>query len=176
MSDHPTPVDLIPIEEEEALAATTIQAEILQWHYHLGHLSFTKIRLLSLARIIPYWLASVRPPKCAGCIYGEMTRRAWCTKSKENVSKIKPVKAPSNCVLVNQLKSSTLGFVAQLKGRLTKKRYHAATVFINHFSDLTYNYEQERLTSKETVAAKAVFGAFACNKGVLIKHYHADNG
>eukprot|EP00957_Ditylum_brightwellii_P128789 9824369-Ditylum_brightwellii.AAC.1 len=105
-----------------------------------------------------------------------MTRRAWRTKSKQNVSKIKPVVAPGDCVLVDQLKSGTPGFVAQFKGRLTKKRYRAVTIFIDHFSDLTYIYEQSRLTSKETVAAKAAFETFACNKDVLIKHYHADNG
>eukprot|EP00957_Ditylum_brightwellii_P171906 13087884-Ditylum_brightwellii.AAC.1 len=96
-----------------------------------------------------------------------MTRRAWRTKSKQNVSKIKPVKAPGNCVSVNQLESSTPGFVAQLKGKLTKKCYRAATVFVNHSSDLTYIYEQTRLTSEETVAANAVIEACVCNKVAL---------
>jgi hypothetical protein len=176
MQGHPKPVDAIPEEEEYALAATTDKAELLRWHYRLNHLSWTKLRLLSLVGILPRKLASIRPPKCSGCLYGTMTKRPWRTKTKQSVNKIKPAKAPGECVSVDQLESSTPGFVAQLKGKLTRKRYKAATIFVDHFSDVTFVYEHERLTSEETVAAKIAFEAWARDRGVVVQHYHADNG
>eukprot|EP00957_Ditylum_brightwellii_P125002 9528904-Ditylum_brightwellii.AAC.2 len=105
-----------------------------------------------------------------------MTRRPWRTKTKQNANKIKHVTSPGACVSVDQLKSTTPGLVAQLKGILTRKQYKCAIVFVDHFSNLTYVYEQERLTLEETVAAKAAFEAFVQEKGVLVKHYHANNG
>ena len=83
---------------------------------------------------------------------------------------------PGECVSVDQLESSTSGFVAQLKGRLTKRRYKCATVFVDHYSDLTYIHHHSRLTSEETVEAKKAFEAYARNYGVRIQHYHCDNG
>eukprot|EP00957_Ditylum_brightwellii_P163929 12480596-Ditylum_brightwellii.AAC.1 len=67
MDDHPLPLEAIPEEENSRLAAVNDQAELLQWHYRLGHLSFCKIRLLSLVGIFPRRLTKIRPPKCAGC-------------------------------------------------------------------------------------------------------------
>ena len=42
------------------------------------------------------------------------------------------------CVSVDQLDATTPGFVAQLKGWLTRKWYRYATVFIDHYSDFDY--------------------------------------
>eukprot|EP00957_Ditylum_brightwellii_P021638 1631822-Ditylum_brightwellii.AAC.1 len=67
MDDHPSPLEAIPEEENEGFAAVNDQAELLQWHYRLGHLSFRKICLLSLVGILPRRLAKIRPPKCTGC-------------------------------------------------------------------------------------------------------------
>jgi hypothetical protein len=173
------PVQSIPnvIEDDEGrLAGESTQADLLRWHYRLGHLSFAKIKLLALLRILPRKLAAVKPPKCAGCIYGSMTRRPWRTKSAQNKGKLRIVQSPGECVSVDQLKLQLLGFVAQLKGKLTRKRYKAATVFVDHKSRLSYVHLQESLTSKETVEAKHAFEAFARSFGIRILHYHADNG
>ena len=35
------------------------------------------------------------------------------------------------------------GFIAQLKGNLTKRRYKYATVFVDQYSDLSYVYLQK---------------------------------
>ena len=77
---------------------------------------------------------------------------------------------------VDQLESSTPGFIPQLKGKLTKQRYRAAMVFVDHFSGLSYIHMQWQLTSVETLEAKHAFEAFARRHYVKIKHYHADNG
>ena len=163
-------------DEDEPLAADTPQAELLRWHYRLGHLPFARLRILALLGTIPRRLTTVKAPKCAGCMYGAMTKRPWRTKGAQNKSKIRSVTNPGDCVSVDQLESPTQGFVAQLKGKLTKKRYGAATIFVDHASRLSYVHLQGRITSDETVQAKRAFEAYARSHGVNVKHYHADNG
>jgi hypothetical protein len=89
---------------------------------------------------------------------------------------LRTVQAPGECISVDQLESPLPGFVAQLKGKLTRKRYKAATIFVDHKSRLSYVHLQESLTSKETVEAKHAFEAYARTFGIHIRHYHADNG
>ena len=72
--------------------------------------------------------------------------------------------------------STQVGFVAQLKGILTKRRYRAATVFVDHYSRIRYVHLMSRLSSEETVKAKQAFERWAADQGVTIKHYHCDNG
>lgn len=163
-------------DEDEVLAADNVQAELLRWHHRLGHLSFNKIRLLSSLGILPRRLTTVRPPKCPGCIYGAMTKRPWRTKAQSNKGTIYVATKPGNCVSVDQLESNTPGFIAQLKGSLTKQRYRAATIFVDHYSRLSYVYLQRGLTSDETLKAKRAFEAYARSHNVQIKHYHCDNG
>eukprot|EP00957_Ditylum_brightwellii_P055249 4187533-Ditylum_brightwellii.AAC.1 len=73
------------------------------------------------------------------------------------------------------MESTVPGFVAQLKGRLTIKRYTAATIFIDHYSRLTYVHLQYDSSSKHTLEAERVFEIWSENVGVEIEHYHADN-
>eukprot|EP00957_Ditylum_brightwellii_P116473 8884363-Ditylum_brightwellii.AAC.2 len=111
MDDHPLPLETIPEEENKGLAAVNKQAEFLRWQYHLGHLSFCKIQLLALVWILPRRLDNIRPPKCAGCIYGNMTRKLWRTKTKQNKNKIMMATTPGQVVSVDHLESTTSGFV-----------------------------------------------------------------
>jgi hypothetical protein len=55
------------------LAATNDQAKLMQWHYCLGHMSFSKHKQLALNSNIPKKLAKVLPPMCAGCLFVAMT-------------------------------------------------------------------------------------------------------
>ena len=105
-----------------------------------------------------------------------MTERPWRTKSTNNRGSIREPSAPVDCVLVYQMDSSTPRFIAQLKGKLTKQSYRAATIFLDHHSDLTYVQLQQVLSSKETVEAKKLFEDYSQTYRVRIKHLHADNG
>ena len=49
------------------------QAELMHWHYCLGHLSFPKLKALAKIGKIPKHLANVLPPVCAGCAFKAMT-------------------------------------------------------------------------------------------------------
>jgi hypothetical protein len=128
-----------PQEEEDehtTLAASKDQAELMRWHYHLGHLPFLKLKQLAIIYKIPRKLAKVAPPKCAGCLFGAMTKILWRGKETKSSQEVFVATKPGKCVSVNQMTSTKLGFVTQLKGKLTKKRYHCATVFVDHYSRL----------------------------------------
>jgi hypothetical protein len=125
--------------------------------------------------MIPHRLALTKPPKCTCCLYGKMTRKPWRTKAKNN----RPIQAatkPGQCVSVDQMESSSMGFIGQLKGKLTTRRYKYCTVFIDNFSRYKYIYLQSSLSSKESLEAKVAFEAHSRALGVMILNYHADNG
>eukprot|EP01082_Thalassiosira_pseudonana_P008995 g7858.t1 g7858 contig26:424712-426022(+) len=104
-----------------------------------------------------------------------MTKVPWRAKGKQDTTIFNATKA-GQVVSVDQMISTQVGFVAQLKGRLTTQRYRAATVFVDHFSRLKFIYLMTGLSSEETVAAKKAFERFASNNGVNIQQYHCDNG
>jgi hypothetical protein len=79
------------------------------------------------------------------------------------------------CVSVDQMISTQVGFIAQLKGTLTRKCYTAATILVDHYSRLKYVHLMTRLTSEETIEAKQAFEHFAEQHGVCILHYHCNN-
>jgi hypothetical protein len=66
--------------------------------------------------------------------------------------------------------------IAQLRGWLTRKRYAAATIIVDHYSWLSFVYLQQGTKSDKTMEAKRAFEAFAKSHGVTIRHYHANNG
>ena len=75
---------------------------------------------------------------------------------------------PGQIVSVDQLESPTPGFIAQLKGTLTKQRYKYATVFVDQYSRLSYVHFQRTITSDETVQAKIAFERYLQERGVHI--------
>jgi hypothetical protein len=52
--------------KDTSLAAPDDQAELMRWHYCLGHLSFTKLKQLTHNGKIPKKLAKVTPPQVHG--------------------------------------------------------------------------------------------------------------
>ena len=61
--------------------------------------------------------------------------------------------APGQYVSIDKIVSTQVGFVAQIKGRLTKRRYLASTVFVGHYSRTLYVHLMYHLTSNETLQA-----------------------
>jgi hypothetical protein len=90
--------------------------------------------------LLPKKLAKCQIPACTSCLYGRATRRPWRTKSKlgQQGGKLRTAMEPGQCISVDQLESTTPGLIAQIKGWLTKKRYRVATIFVDHFSGLSY--------------------------------------
>jgi hypothetical protein len=138
----------------EKLSYQDPQTEMLRWHYILGHLSFKRIKGMAELVILPKRLAQVTPPNYAGCMYGAMTKKLWMSKGKKPKGVGHVATSRGQIVSVDQLESSAAGFISQLKGRLIRRRYKAATVFVDHFSRMSYVYLQESLTSADTVEDK----------------------
>jgi hypothetical protein len=139
------------------LLAANKQAELMQWHYCLSHLTFPKLKQLALNGKIPKKLAKVLAPKCAGCLFGAMTKPPWQGKEIKANHKVFVATKSGECNSVNQMTSTEVGFFSQLKGKLTKKHYKCATVFVDHFSRLQLVHLQLDDGSKETLAAKLAF-------------------
>jgi hypothetical protein len=158
----PLAFDVNPELEDDKhvyLAAVDDQAKLMRWHYHLGHLAFSKLKQLVLHDMILQRLAKVKPPACVGCLFGAMTKVPW--KGQETPFEVFVATRTGQCVSVNQMISMQVGFIAQLKGTLTKKRYTSATVIVDHYSRLKYVHLMTKLTSKETMEAKQAFKHFA---------------
>ena len=148
----------------------------MRWHYRLGHLPFAKLKMLAKNGEIPRRLAKVPPPKCAGCLFGAMTKVPWRGRESKSTHEIFVATKPGECVSVDHMISTQQGFFAQMKGKLTRKRYRAASIFVDHFSRLRYVHLMQDLSSDETIKAKLAFERFAAEHGITIKHYHCDNG
>jgi hypothetical protein len=86
-------MQILPTEDVE-IQANTSQAQLLAWHYRLGHIPFAKIRKMASRGDLPIGLATCPIPKCAACLYGKATRRAWRTKTPVNAIANKQVTAP----------------------------------------------------------------------------------
>ena len=126
------------------------------------------------AGIIPRRLAKVNAPKCAACMFGKITKRAWRTKTQ--AYRILLATKPGQCVSMDQMESITTGFITQLKGRLTKRRYKYATVFTDKFSDYTNLNLQESITSAETASVKRSFETKCRSYSIQILHYNCNSG
>ena len=61
-------------------------------------------------------------------------------------------------------------------GILTTKQYKCATVYVDQASKLGFVWIQKTAAAMDTVEGKKVFKKYARDRGVQIRHYHADNG
>ncbi len=102
---------------------------------------------------IPRRQTKVPPPKCVGCLFGAMTRVPWRGKELKSMHEVFVETKPGECMSVDHLVSTQQGFFAQMKGKLTSKRYRAASIFVDHFSGLRYVHLMQDLSFDETIKA-----------------------
>ena len=95
-----------------------------------------------------------------------MTKIPWCGKEAKASHEVFIATKPGECVSIDQMASTEVRFFAQLKGRLTKRRYKCATIFADHFSRLRLVHLQSNNSSEETIEAKRAFETFAAEHGV----------
>jgi hypothetical protein len=161
--------------EEDIPKDTRAEDELMIWHIRLGHMPFLKLQKMAMQGDLPKRLQKCPIPKCISCLYGKATKIPWKVKG-EAQSHLKQTKVPGECVSIDQMESSTPGLIAQMKGIPTLLRYKYLTVIVDHYSRFTYIHLHTAITSEETVKAKHAFECVAQNAGVIVKHYHADNG
>jgi hypothetical protein len=126
----PTIID----DEEDSPKLESVAAEFLKKHHCLNPLSMAKMQVMAKQGILSKRWAKCDIPMCTSCLSGKATRRPWRTKPKKDSqeSKLRTATEPGQCIGVDQLDSRTPGLIAQVKGWLTKKRYQAATIFVDH--------------------------------------------
>ena len=166
------------LEEEEQQPDKSLVAQFLNWHYKLNHLSPAKMKSMAAQGLLPHKLINASVPICPACEFGKATQRAWRTKpsKRHQGGKLRVATRPGECISVDQLESTTPGLIAQIKGYLTRKRYRAATVFVDHWSGLSYIHLQKSTNAEETMEAKVAFERYAAKSNIKVRHYHADNG
>jgi hypothetical protein len=116
-------------DEQTTLAASDQQAELMCWHYRLGHLPVSRLKQLTTNSKIPKKLAKVAPPKCAGRLFGAMTKIPWRGKETKASHEVCVATKPGECVSVDQMTSPELGFVTQLKDKLLPSSLTATVDF-----------------------------------------------
>ena len=173
-----TDLPVIVEDEEDTAVHENPAAEFLRWHHKLNHMSAAKMQSMAKRGLLPKKLAKCQVPTCTSCLYGKATRRPWRTKPKvgQQGGKLRTASEPGQCISIDQLESSTPGLIAQIKGWLTKKRYKVATIFVDHFSGLSYIHLQKSTNADETLEAKLAFERYASKFKVQVKSYQADNG
>jgi GAG-pre-integrase domain len=129
------------------------EAELLQWHERLSHMPLRRIQQLAVDGILPRRLARCKCLLCPACVYGKMTRRKWWNSPITKFITPHDVERGS-MVSVDQLQSNIPGFIAQMKGTPTRKCYHIATVYVDHYSNFTYVHLQQPTSSEETLQSK----------------------
>jgi hypothetical protein len=162
------------VDENEMTMLDDPVHELVRIHHKLNHLPYSQLREMAQCGIIPTKLQHIKPPFCAVCSYGKAIRKPWRTKGVQK--HMKDATFPGECVSVDQMESSTPGFVAQMKGKLTVKRYRVATIFTDHYSRLSYVHVQPSTSGADTLDAKHAFERYARSNDVQVRHYHADNG
>ena len=170
----PHPNDILPDPQDIESRALSDASGFLRWHYKLNHLSFHKMKALATLGVIPRKYRHCKPPICKACQYGKQRRKPLRSKGQRH--HIRKVQNPGQCVSIDQMESSLGGFVAQLKGRLTKRRYIGATVFRDHATGFIHVALMTDFTGQATVDACNEFEVLSRNMGVDVKHYHCDNG
>ncbi len=86
-----------------------------------------------------------------------MTKLPWQDKETKANHEVFVATKSEECISVDQMMSMEVGFYAQLKGKLTKKPYKCATVFVDHFSCLRFFHLQLDNKSDKTLATKLAF-------------------
>ena len=136
------------LQKDEETTSLSPRGELLRWHIRLGHLSFSKMINLMELGILPHKLLKIRPPMCACCKIGAMTKQRRRVKGGK-YKNMRKANAPGECVSMDQIESRTLGFIGVLRGFITKKRYTCATILWTTIVDsLTLNSKPPPIWTK----------------------------
>ena len=172
-SEGVTPV--VIEDDDKDRQPTNVAAEFLKYHINYCHASPARLQEMAKQVIIPRHLATCNVPICSACQYGKATRRPWRNKTRKDNLSVTKVRRPGQTVGIDQMISKTPGLIAQMRGFLLRQRYMVCTVFVDHFSNLSYVHLQKSTSAADTIEAKLAFERYALQHGVSVQHYHADN-
>jgi hypothetical protein len=118
----------------------------------------------------PQEAGKLMPPKYSGYLFGTITKPPWCVKETKFSCKVFVAIKLGKCISVNKMTLTEVGFNVQLKGKLTKKRYRYAPVFVKHFSHLQFTHLHINNLSANTVTTKCTFKQYTAEHSINIKH------
>ena len=72
LADISTPIE---VNQDQEISAVTNKGEFLRLYYRLGYLSYNKMRILMNLEVLPRRLLKTKPPLCACCQLGSMTKQ-----------------------------------------------------------------------------------------------------
>lgn len=169
--------DEIASKNENKFVNIDPKLEMLLWHYRLALMPFQAMKRLAQQGSLPKQFLKCMPPMCAACQYGRATRRPWRTRAQVNqIGQQQSINQPGDCVSIDQMDSPTPGLISQIKGIPTIARYTCVTIFVDHYSDVTFVHFQKAQNEVETIDAKETFERWTRSHKACIKHYLADNG
>jgi hypothetical protein len=173
----------IPDNEIDAIISSVdektseLQRELLTHHYRLKHLPFSALKKLAQKGVLPKKLASVTPPLCYPCIMGKQHRKPWRGRGKKSKQIRKATETfPGANTSTDQMISPFGGLIPQVKGRLMKAKFYAATIFVDHFTDFAYVHLMKDTTAESTLEAKNAYEHLLQTFSRKVLAYHADNG
>ena len=164
---------------------TTLQKEMLKWHYRIGHVGFQSLQWIGrqgiLGKLGEKWGASTcTPPKCEVCQVGKQHRKPTqgSTTKRTNEGILYTDKLnPGDLVFSDQFESSMKGRYYNSQGKMnTHYSYRGGTIFYDAASKYIQVTNQVGFTAYETIEAKLKFEREAMGDGVVIKKYCTDNG
>ena len=71
---------------------------------------------------------------------------------------------------IDQVESPQGGLFPILKVNYTSRKYHVATIFVDHFSKLIYVHFNKSTTANKSVEAKHAFEEYAATFGLKFKN------
>jgi hypothetical protein len=105
-----------------------------------------------------------------------MMKLPWQGKETKTDQEVFIATKSGECVGVNHMTLTEVGFYAQSRGKLTNKHYKCATIFVDRYSHLSFVDLQLDDGSVKTLADKLAFKQHAAKHGVKIMHYHCNKG
>ena len=128
------------------------QQEYMRWHHKLNHASQKVMTRMANKGMIPSYIIRIlktmdkqcrKGPICNDCYCASAARTPWRTKPNRQMKQADDKRAslsPGDVISVDQLETSTPGFVGQITGILTRQRIVGSTIFVDQASDRGYVY------------------------------------
>jgi len=151
------------------------QQLLLKWHNRLSHMDFGKLQDLARQRRLQKAIANCNHPICRSCQLGKAHRRPVASVTKAHPMESDDLQ-PGDCVSVDQIESSTPGYIDTYSGKPPSTRYHAASLYVDHASCFMYLKRHYSTGGAEAVEGKQQFVQSAHSYGIKVKAYWADNG
>ena len=100
----------------------------------------------------------------------------WRHKGKLSTIEKDNGRGPGDLVCINHLISAQPGLLSRISENHTRDKISAACIFKDVHSKFTYVHIMISCDLEPTISVKHSFEKLAATYGVIVKHYHADNG